>query len=145
MDFVLDTNILVHLIRTNPLIVKLIEEIENQGGSVFISIVSVGEIYSLAYQFGWGKNKLQEVETLLEQLIPIPIENRELAKMYAEIDAYSQNKNPNLSMPKGVSARNMGKNDLWIAATAYLLEASLITTNNDFVHLDGIYFHIVKV
>jgi len=33
------------------------------------------------------------------------------------------------------SARNMGKNDLWIAATASILNAKLITTDKDFSHL----------
>ena len=144
MYFVLDTNILVHLIRENEQIIQLVEDLEKEGAEVFISIVSVGEIYSLAYQFAWGKHKLQEMERLLEQLIPIPIDNKELAKMYAEIDTYSQHKNPIIAMPKGISAKNMGKNDIWIAATAYLLEATLITMDNDFNHLDSVYFNVLK-
>jgi tRNA(fMet)-specific endonuclease VapC len=33
------------------------------------------------------------------------------------------------------SARNMGKNDIWIAATARVLGATLLTTDKDFNHL----------
>jgi tRNA(fMet)-specific endonuclease VapC len=44
-----------------------------------------------------------------------------------------------------MSARNMGKNDLWIAATAHVLEATLITTDADFVHLKDIYMGIVHI
>lgn len=35
------------------------------------------------------------------------------------------------------SAIKMGKNDLWIAATAVVENAELITTDKDFIHLDG--------
>ena len=34
-----------------------------------------------------------------------------------------------------MSARNMGKNDLWIAASAMELKATLLTTDKDFDHL----------
>lgn len=44
-----------------------------------------------------------------------------------------------------MSARNMGKNDLWIAATAAMSEATLLTTDNDFDHLDGHYFKVEKL
>jgi len=50
-----------------------------------------------------------------------------IIERYAEIDAFSQNKLPKI--PLGLSARNMGKNDLWIAATASILEAKLLTTD----------------
>ena len=40
------------------------------------------------------------------------------------------------------SHRIMGKNDLWIAATAMATGAELITTDKDFSHLDG---HFLKV
>lgn len=39
----------------------------------------------------------------------------------------------------------MGKNDLWIAATASVLEATLITTDKDFGHLDTKYLKLVLV
>jgi hypothetical protein len=46
---------------------------------------------------------------------------------YVELDLASQNH------PDG--ARNMGKNDLWIAACAKAGSATLLTTDNDFSHL----------
>jgi tRNA(fMet)-specific endonuclease VapC len=48
-------------------------------------------------------------------------------------------------LPSGLFARNMGKNDLWIAATALLLEATLITTDNGFNHLLPFFIEIEKV
>ena len=37
----------------------------------------------------------------------------------------------------------MGKNDLWIAATAYVTGSKLITSDKDFDHLDGEYFEVL--
>lgn len=47
-------------------------------------------------------------------------------------------------MPAGLSARNMGKNDLWIAATALYLDLPLHTTDNDFDHLPPLGLVLVK-
>ena len=38
----------------------------------------------------------------------------------------------------------MGKNDLWIAATAYAMNAQLLTTDGDFDHLDNSFFIVKK-
>ena len=57
----------------------------------------------------------------------------EILDRYAEIDAYSQGK---LEKKKGdFTARNMGKNDLFIAATSSVYDLVLITTDKDFNHL----------
>ncbi len=44
-----------------------------------------------------------------------------------------------------MSARNMGKNDLWIAATAHVLGAKLLTTDADFNHLNEVFLDLMKV
>jgi predicted nucleic acid-binding protein len=67
-----------------------------------------------------------------------------LIMRYAEIDAYSQGKLIDKPLPKGLSARNMGKNDLWIAATASTLNIPLLTTDNDFDHLNGVFLEVKK-
>ncbi len=55
------------------------------------------------------------------------INSKDVIAMYGEIDAYSQDK---LKFnPLGNTARNMGKNDLWIAATAVVTNSKLLTTD----------------
>ena len=44
-----------------------------------------------------------------------------------------------------MSARNMGKNDIWIAATAAVIGAKLITIDNDFDHLNGAFLEVIKI
>ena len=39
----------------------------------------------------------------------------------------------------------MGKNDLWIASTAALLGLTLVSTDADFDHLNGVFFDIRKI
>jgi predicted nucleic acid-binding protein len=39
----------------------------------------------------------------------------------------------------------MGKNDLWIAATASVLGAKLLTTDHGFDHLSGIFLEVVYI
>jgi len=48
-------------------------------------------------------------------------------------------------LPKTTTARNMGKNDLWIAPTASVLDMDLLTSDKDFEHLDGAYIRLAKV
>lgn len=67
----------------------------------------------------------------------------ELTDKYAKIDAYSQGKLP--AKKGSFTSRNMGKNDLWIAATGALLNATIITTDEDFSHLDGEYIKLKKM
>ena len=78
------------------------------------------------------------LEQRLVSLLVIPINRTDIHAAYAEIQAYSQGKIA--TKPLGQSARNMGKNDLWIAATTHVLEASLLTADKDFQHLDQVYF-----
>jgi tRNA(fMet)-specific endonuclease VapC len=39
----------------------------------------------------------------------------------------------------------MGKNDLWIAATASLLNLKLVTTDRDFDHLETSFLSLQKI
>lgn len=59
--------------------------------------------------------------------------------MYGEIDAFSQGKLKGQPLPAGLSSRNMGKNDLWIAVSAAATVATLLTTDKDFKHLKGVF------
>src|SRR5947209_5830932 len=93
-----------------------------------ISIVSKGEIYSLAIQFNWGATKLKALDELLKKLPVVDINDDQIIRRYAAIDAYSLGKDAARPLPKGQTARVMGKNDLWIAATASLLNAKLLTS-----------------
>ncbi len=140
MRFVWDTNVLVHRLKNS----LTYESLEAQFGffsdqnEVFISIVTVAEIFSLASQRQWKGERLLQLNLLISKLKPIPIDRKVLVDFYIQLDVYSQGKDPLMPLPPGMSSRNMGKNDLWIAATAMAIEAALITFDQDFDHLRNI-------
>jgi tRNA(fMet)-specific endonuclease VapC len=61
------------------------------------------------------------LEQLLENLVTVDISSNEVLNAYAELDAYSES-----------NGRRMEKNDLWIAATAKVAGATLLTADRDF-------------
>jgi tRNA(fMet)-specific endonuclease VapC len=146
MKYVLDSNILLYIVRNN-LIIDL--ELRRLGvykpNTALVSIVSVAEILSISMQNTWGDAKKNLFESLIKMFKPIPIINRDLLNAYVEIDTYSRGKLIERPLPRGHTARTMGKNDLWIAATTYLTQTDLITNDSDFDHLDGIFFNVIKL
>lgn len=146
MNYLWDTNLLVHYIRTSTTYQELNNHYNffKEGNQVFISIVTMGEIYSLAKQRKWQEKKLTRLATLLSSLNLLPIARQEIVAAYAEIDAYSQGKLEAKPLQTGMSARNMGKNDVWIAATAHHLSLTLITSDNDFSHLHTTFIPLLK-
>lgn len=76
---------------------------------------------------------------LTNDFIVVDINVEEIIETYAIIDAYSQGK---LNDSSTFTARNMGKNDLWIAATASALDLTLITMDEDFNHLKDNYIKL---
>lgn len=144
--FVLDTNILIQIVRGNAIAAEVNTYLLSQENpEIFISIVTKAEAESLVTQWNWQEQKVKTLSSLLDNLIIIDISlaQLELIENYVAIDAYSQGKK---FAPTGeklfLSSRNMGKNDLWIAATALALNAELITMDGDFDHLHGSWINV---
>ena len=76
-------------------------------------------------------------------MVVIDIKFQAMIDAYAEIDTFSQGKHETKSL--NLSARNMGKNDLWIAPTTLITSSKLMTTDKDFLHLDKAYFDLVLI
>lgn len=86
----------------------------------------------------WGEKRFEALDQLLNTIIVTDINSEDVIQKYAEIDTFSQGKL--LDNPLSTTARNMGKNDLWIAATAAIIDATLITTDTDFFAFGGCLF-----
>lgn len=146
--FILDTNIVLAYFQNKENIVNEIESIFplfTDENITAISIVTIGELYSLSLQRHWGQPKIDKLTELIRELVVIDINADDLIERYAVIDAYSQGKLFDKPLPTGLTSRNMGKNDLWIAATASVTKATLITTDNDFVHLKDMYLALLHI
>ena len=125
-----DTNLLIKHIRQNIAL----------PAALVIPIVVVGELEAFALKADWGYQKIFRLQQILDAY-PIVAIDRELTRVYAQIDAYSQG---NL-MPVNFTARNMGKNDIWIAATALYLDLELHTADKDFNHLKNFGLKLVNI
>ncbi|MFK7969628.1 MAG: PIN domain-containing protein [Bacteroidia bacterium] len=137
MNYLLDTNLVLIYLRDSPLARKIEEDLNLLNGehNLIVSVVTVGELRSLAKQNNWGRKKIQAMEDALSSFLIADINTEQILEKYAEIDAFSQGKLKNTKT--NFSSRNMGKNDLWIAATASVLDLELLTTDFDFLHLEG--------
>jgi tRNA(fMet)-specific endonuclease VapC len=94
MHFLFDTNILLFYIRENNK-ASVIDSTYNpfgDGNTPILSVVSVGEIKSIALRNGWGKKKLDQLKELMSLFVITDINADDVLDMYAEIDAFSQNK-----------------------------------------------------
>lgn len=130
---IFDTNLIIQHIRKQALLPV----------RVVIPIVVIGELEALALKNDWGYQKVKFLQHLLDAYPTVNL-NREITRIYAEVDALSQGKARQTPLPAGLTARNMGKNDLWIASTALYLDFELHTTDNDFDHLTYMGLRLVK-
>ena len=145
--YILDTGILLGYVRGADYAeyIESTYSVSHPPNIALISMVTIGEILSLSLQFGWGKDKRKKLEKLLQKIPRVDISPSEILERYAEIDAYSQSKHPSKKLPKEFTSRNMGKNDIWIAATCSVLNGKLLTTDRDFDHLDKVYLDLIYI
>lgn len=147
--FLLDTNLLLGLAREAPWARRAYKQFGLGEPDViwFTSVVCVGELRALAEKFGWGRRKRVQLDRVLEELPALPINDPDILTAYALIDAWSCGKP--VAAPQGAPptkpAITMGKNDLWIAATAYATGAVLLSADGDFEHLDGVWFKYERI
>lgn len=101
---ILDTNILVHYVREDLAWTQIRQDYELLlvEPTPLISIVTAGELRSLATQFDWGSAKRGRMEFALGYFKTVPVDSPEQISIYSEIDNYC--------LERG---RVMGKNDLW--------------------------------
>jgi predicted nucleic acid-binding protein len=113
LNYLLDTNIVLGFLKQDIFSQYLQDTIgfPSRENIYAISIVILGELKSLALQRNWGHRKLNELDEFMSELLILDIFSEDIVEKYAETDAYSQGKHPKQSLPKGLTARNMGKSD----------------------------------
>lgn|SRR5262249_54269346 len=132
----LDTNVLVHLVRGNDFGRTVDQQygLRTRLDRPLLSVVTVGEIFSLARRWKWGSDKEGRMLDLVRELVVVDIHREEILRSYAMIDQYLVEK-----------GRPIGDNDTWIAATAAATSATLLTTDQDFDALEGTFIKRVYI
>ncbi len=143
MNLFFDTNIILQVTRKEGGL-ELLKKLNPNHHLIYISFVNVAEIQSIAYRKGWNEVKLGRLEAFLNLVRVIEVSDI-LLPSYVGIDAYSQRNHPDYAHYPFRTPRNMGKNDLWIAATTSLLNLELVTTDGDFDHLQGTFLNLRKI
>jgi tRNA(fMet)-specific endonuclease VapC len=137
--FILDTNILLAYARQSPpyLNAEKSLNLSADDAQLIVSVVSLVEIRVLAIRNNWGEKKIELLNRLFEEtllVVDVSIGAPELLDAYVEIDVQSNK-----------MGRKMGKNDLWIAATAKVTGSTLISTDKNFDHLNNTHLSVFKI
>lgn len=147
--YLLDTGLLVGLVRSAPWALAAGEKykLRDRDVDAATSVICRGELLALAEKFGWGSNKRGQMEEVLDQLPIIDINNQTILQAYAQIDAWTHGRAvvSSTGAPPPRPAKPMGQNDLWIAATAHVTQFTLLSTDNDFLHLDRQWLNFLYV
>ena len=145
----LDTNLLLGFARNEPWATHAREKyhLSDPETMVYTSIVCRGEMLALAEKNGWGGKRRSHLEQVLNKIPALDIGRSSILDAYARIDAWTRGKHVSSphDAPPPKPAKPMSQNDLWIAATAHASAATLLSTDTDFKHLDGIWFGFIHV
>jgi tRNA(fMet)-specific endonuclease VapC len=118
----LDTNILIHLVRKSPvgLFIESQFRLQMRRERPVVSIVTIGEALAIARRSNWGPAKIEVLEHLFQGLVTVQISD-EILELYAQLDVLLRR-----------SGKAVEQNDIWIAATTVATGAHLLTTDKDF-------------
>ena len=127
--YLLDTSVILHLVRGNALGQHIRDNYDllHCQPRPLVCLVSLAEMRVLAELHGWGEPKRNALVAAFRSLTMVNINHPTVIDAYVKLDLCAR------SHPKG--ARQMGKNDLWIAACAAAANAYLLTTDKDFEFL----------
>lgn len=127
--YLLDTTVVLALVRGRELgaHIESTYKLREALARPFVCVVSHAEAQVIARRNGWGESRLEARATTLSNLVTVDIRSGPMVDAYVAIELASQ------AHPAG--SRNMGKNDLWIAAAAKVARATLLTRDDDFGHL----------
>ena len=123
MNLLLDTNVLSVFLKSGDTRAQVYGPLI-QGHRLYVSFVTVAELYRWAYAKDWGAKRIQRLKHHIHQCTVVPV-SHELCLQWARIQARRQ------SIGRPISSA-----DAWIAATAIHYELGLVTHNlRDFVEL----------
>ena len=132
----LDTTILVHWARQDRTGQHLKSKyaLHERPEKPLFSTISEGEVLGLAKCWKWGKSKLTELSTFIDELVRVEAGLPEVIEAYAELYCEDQQ-----------LGKNTGENDLWIAACAKATDAILLTCDKDFLWLSPAFIRVEHI
>lgn len=122
----LDTSALVHLTRGDAIGLRMAEEhqLRERTEKPLVSIVTVGELLAFAKRNTWGKAKTDKLIHLLREVVVVDLHTQAVLDKYAELTVFLER-----------TGQRIQQNDVWIAATAAVTGALILTMDRDFDRL----------
>lgn len=135
---VLDTNALIYIGRGSDVCAwfESTWKLLSRKRRCVVSRVSHAEMAAFMARNGWSAKKEAVIAKLLAGVITVEITAPGLQDAYVALDVASA------KHPSG--AKNMGKHDLWIAATTKAVNGILVTCDPDFDHLSPGFIKLAK-
>jgi len=119
----IDTNVIIKFLNGNEKALKIL----NEADELFISVITIGELYYGVYKSKRVKENIQIISNFLSEQRFLDIDEK-VSKKYGEIKCQL--------VKKGI---NIPENDLWISSTAIANNLSLATFDTHFSHIDGLH------
>jgi len=111
----LDTNIISYIFRRDSRAIDYLPDL--QGQALYISLITVAELWRWSIKHQWGQSKIDKLKELLQNYTVLPIDEA-VCYTWATIKVESEA----IGLP-------MADNDAWIAATARYYQFPLVTHN----------------
>lgn len=121
--FLLDTNVVIPMLRQEESALAALDRAE---GSLFVSVITLGELRFGARKSGRVEENLQRVEGFSTES-EVLLCDEQTAHLYGEVKDGLRRKG--LPIPE---------NDIWIAATALQGSLALVTRDVHFENVDGL-------
>lgn len=122
---VVDTDVVSYVFKNHPFGSRYDPELA--GHITLISFMTVAEIDRWMLQYRWGNQRVQLLRTFLQRFTVVP-SSPDLCRKWAEVMVAAQ-----------AAGRRIESADAWVAATAMLHDAPLLTNNrNDYLGVTGL-------
>ncbi len=122
---VVDTDVVSYVFKNHPFGSRYDAELTSR--IPLISFMTVAEIERWVLQYRWGSQRIHVLRTFLQRFTVVP-SSPDLCRKWAEVTVAAQ-----------AAGRRIESADAWIAATALLHEAPLLTNNrSDYLGVSGL-------
>jgi predicted nucleic acid-binding protein len=124
-EVIVDTDVVSFLFKNHP--VGQLYGADLAGRAAGISFMTVAEVERWALQYGWGSQRVHWLRLYIERFTVVP-SSPDLCRKWAGVMVAAQ-----------AAGRRIETADAWIAATALLYEAPLVTHNgSDYLGVPGL-------
>lgn len=130
---VLDTSVVVDVARNNRSGQAILEtySLKNRADRPLISVITTGEMLGIAKLQAWNADKAKVLNELLSEFVKLEI-TPEVVEAYADLVALCRTQNHTMGQ----------QNDMWIAATAKVTGAVLLTGDSGFNWLNSQFIRV---